>query len=128
MDTVLFKTPSEIHPDDLNSKPNRKTGALPMPKIESPDLHSSSSASPSVGSSGDLKAFSEQELAEAANYVTSLLPRDTPADARGCVSISSRFISSQELGGDCFDHYWLNSEKLVMYLLDVSGHGLGAAL
>ncbi|MEL6879503.1 MAG: SpoIIE family protein phosphatase [Cyanobacteria bacterium J06554_3] len=70
----------------------------------------------------------EQELAEAATYVTSLLPRDTPQDARGCVSITSRFISSQELGGDCFDHYWLNPEQLVMYLLDVSGHGLGAAL
>ncbi|MEL6160373.1 MAG: SpoIIE family protein phosphatase [Cyanobacteria bacterium J06623_5] len=70
----------------------------------------------------------EKELAEAATYVTSLLPRDTPADARHCVSISSRFISSQELGGDCFDHYWLDPDYLVMYLLDVSGHGLGAAL
>lgn len=70
----------------------------------------------------------EKELAEAATYVTSLLPRDTPEDASNCVSISSRFISSQELGGDCFDHYWLDPDYLVMYLLDVSGHGLGAAL
>jgi len=70
----------------------------------------------------------EDELAEAATYVTSLLPKDTPADASNCVSISSRFISSQELGGDCFDHYWLDPDYLVMYLLDVSGHGLGAAL
>ncbi|MEM9945956.1 MAG: SpoIIE family protein phosphatase [Cyanobacteria bacterium P01_D01_bin.36] len=70
----------------------------------------------------------ENELAEAATYVTSLLPRDTPVDASNCVSISSRFISSQELGGDCFDHYWLDPDYLVMYLLDVSGHGLGAAL
>ncbi|MEO1622001.1 MAG: SpoIIE family protein phosphatase [Cyanobacteria bacterium J06632_3] len=70
----------------------------------------------------------EQELAEAATYVSSLLPRDTPEDASNCISISSRFISSQELGGDCFDHYWLDPDYLVMYLLDVSGHGLGAAL
>ena len=70
----------------------------------------------------------ENELAEAATYVTSLLPRDTPEDAKSCISITSRFISSQELGGDCFDHYWLDSDNLVMYLLDVSGHGLGAAL
>jgi len=70
----------------------------------------------------------ENELAEAATYVTSLLPKDTPEDARNCISIMSRFISSQELGGDCFDHYWLNPDCLVMYLLDVSGHGLGAAL
>jgi len=70
----------------------------------------------------------EKELAEAATYVTSLLPRDTPEDASNCISISSRFISSQALGGDCFDHYWLDPDYLVMYLLDVSGHGLGAAL
>ncbi|EDX86969.1 Stage II sporulation protein E [Synechococcus sp. PCC 7335] len=70
----------------------------------------------------------ENELAEAATYVTSLLPQDTPADAKNCISITSRFISSQELGGDCFDHYWLDPDYLVMYLLDVSGHGLGAAL
>jgi sigma-B regulation protein RsbU (phosphoserine phosphatase) len=78
----------------------------------------------------------EAELAEAAAYVASLLPNDTPKDTspdtsesgRDRVSISSSFISSQALGGDCFDHYWLDPDYLVMYLLDVSGHGLGAAL
>ena len=72
----------------------------------------------------------EAELSEAATYVTSLLPADTTkedADETG-VSITSHFISSQELGGDCFDHYWIDPDYLVMYLLDVSGHGLGAAL
>ncbi len=80
------------------------------------------------------------ELAEAATYVMSLLPADIPKPKRGPetkpegrsiasgVAISSGFISSQELGGDCFDHYWLDPDCLVMYLLDVSGHGLGAAL
>ena len=47
-----------------------------MPKIERPDLHSSSSASPSVGSSGDLKAFSEQELAEALAQKLAIAPND----------------------------------------------------
>lgn len=70
----------------------------------------------------------EAELAEASAYVASLLPKDTPRDATNCVSISSCFIASQALGGDCFDHYWLDPDYLVMYLLDVSGHGLGAAL
>ncbi len=72
----------------------------------------------------------EAELAEAATYVASLLPADTPEDGKTDrpVAIASRFISSQELGGDCFDHYWLDPDYLVMYLLDVSGHGLGAAL
>jgi len=56
------------------------------------------------------------------------LPADVPKDEGHPVAVSSRFISSQELGGDCFDHYWLDPDYLVMYLLDVSGHGLGAAL
>ncbi|MFK8183222.1 MAG: SpoIIE family protein phosphatase [Phormidesmis sp.] len=81
----------------------------------------------------DLKAQTrrlEAELSEAATYVTSLLPTDTtPEDEDDTgVSITSHFISSQELGGDCFDHYWIDPDYLVMYLLDVSGHGLGAAL
>lgn len=66
----------------------------------------------------------ETELTEAATYVQSLLPKDT--DDR--VRIQSRFVPSQQLGGDCFDYYWLDPDYLVMYLLDVSGHGLGAAL
>ncbi|MGB3297520.1 MAG: SpoIIE family protein phosphatase [Phormidesmis sp.] len=74
----------------------------------------------------------EAELAEAATYVASLLPIDTPkgsvGEAHHSAAIASCFISSQALGGDCFDHYWLDPDYLVIYLLDVSGHGLGAAL
>jgi sigma-B regulation protein RsbU (phosphoserine phosphatase) len=72
----------------------------------------------------DQKALLEAELNEAAQYVRSLLP----APLVGTVSIDSRFIPSRELGGDCFDYYWLDPDYLALYLLDVSGHGLGAAL
>ncbi|MEM7795140.1 MAG: SpoIIE family protein phosphatase [Cyanobacteria bacterium P01_C01_bin.118] len=71
------------------------------------------------------KQYLENELAEAASYVQSLLPRDTDKPP---VKIQTRFLPSQQLGGDCFDFYWLDPDYLVMYLLDVSGHGLGAAL
>ncbi len=64
------------------------------------------------------------ELAEAAEYVRSLLPPPFSEP----VAIESRFIPSQQLGGDCFDYYWLDDENLVIYLLDVSGHGTGPAL
>lgn len=70
------------------------------------------------------KHLLEVELAEAADYVRSLLPPPLV----GTVSIDSRFIPSRELGGDCFDYYWLDPDYLVFYLLDVSGHGLGSAL
>jgi phosphoserine phosphatase RsbU/P len=70
------------------------------------------------------KRMLESEFAEAAGYVRSLLP----APMRENVSIDSRFIPSRQLGGDCFDYYWLDPDYLAIYLLDVSGHGLGAAL
>lgn len=70
------------------------------------------------------KQLLEAELAEAATYVRSLLP--TPLT--GSLRANSCFIPSRQLGGDCFDYYWLDPDYLVIYLLDVSGHGLGAAL
>lgn len=70
------------------------------------------------------KQLLEAELSEAAAYLRSLLP----VPLKGNVTIDSRFLPSQQLGGDCFDYYWLDSDYLVIYLLDVSGHGLKAAL
>lgn len=66
----------------------------------------------------------ETELNEAADYVKSLLPKPMS----GLVTINSKFLPSNQLGGDCFDYYWLDENHLVIYLLDVSGHGLAAAL
>ncbi|WP_088890546.1 PP2C family protein-serine/threonine phosphatase [Leptolyngbya ohadii] len=66
----------------------------------------------------------EDELSEAAAYVRSLLP----VPMQGEVAVEARFIPSSQLGGDCFDYFWLDANHLVLYLLDVSGHGLGAAL
>lgn len=66
----------------------------------------------------------EAELGEAADYVKSTLP----APISGKVTIAARFLPSRQLGGDCFDYYWLDPDYLMVYLLDVSGHGLGSAL
>ncbi|WP_293307995.1 PP2C family protein-serine/threonine phosphatase [Mycolicibacterium sp.] len=46
----------------------------------------------------------------------------------GLVRVSSRYVPSRELGGDCFDHTWVDDEHLVVYLIDVSGHGIAPAL
>ncbi|MGH1397220.1 MAG: PP2C family protein-serine/threonine phosphatase [Trichormus sp.] len=70
------------------------------------------------------KHLLEIELKEAADYVTSILPEPMS----GTVNINSKFLPCRQLGGDCFDYYWLDDEHLVIYLLDVSGHGLAAAL
>ena len=71
------------------------------------------------------KQMLEIELAEAAQYVTSILPEPLVNSA---FSIDVHFMPSRYLGGDSFDYFWLDSDHLVFYLLDVSGHGLRAAL
>lgn len=38
------------------------------------------------------------------------------------------YLPSRSVGGDSFDHRWLDEDHLLVYLLDVSGHGLAAAL
>uniref|UniRef100_UPI0039A5DFFA response regulator n=1 Tax=Nostoc piscinale TaxID=224012 RepID=UPI0039A5DFFA len=70
------------------------------------------------------KQLLETELNEAADYVKSILPKPLS----GLISINSRFFPCRQLGGDCFDYYWLDEDNLAIYLLDVSGHGLAAAL
>ena len=70
------------------------------------------------------KEHLEAELAEAAAYVRSLLPEPLT----GTIAAEARFLPSSQLGGDCFDYFWLDPDFLALYLLDVSGHGLKAAL
>lgn len=66
----------------------------------------------------------KSELASAANYVSALLPPDFD----GTVRVSSRLLPSQELGGDCLDIDWIDDDHLVLWLIDVSGHGVAPAL
>lgn len=67
------------------------------------------------------KFFSQES---AADYVRSLLP----PPLEGTISTEALFLPSVQLGGDCFDYYWIDEEHLAIYLLDVSGHGVGSAL
>jgi sigma-B regulation protein RsbU (phosphoserine phosphatase) len=65
------------------------------------------------------------EVSQAAHYVQSLLPEKC---TRGPIRTDWRFIPSTALGGDSFGYEWLDDEHYAFYLLDVSGHGVGAAL
>jgi len=65
------------------------------------------------------------DLATAADYVRSLLP---PPQERGGVRADWRFIPSADLGGDAFGYHDLDANHFAVYLLDVCGHGVGAAL
>lgn len=65
------------------------------------------------------------DLAAAARYVRSLLP---PPQRIGPVDLDWRFFPSAELGGDAFGYHAIDEDHLACYLLDVCGHGVGAAL
>src|SRR4051794_1686400 len=64
------------------------------------------------------------QLTQASRYVLSLLPGPTDGEVR----TRWRFEPSSDLGGDFFGYDWIDPDHFAMYLLDVSGHGVGAAL
>jgi len=65
------------------------------------------------------------ELSEAADYVKKILPQPI---TEGVIRTNWRFIPSTSLGGDAFGYHKVNEENFALYLIDVSGHGVGAAL
>jgi sigma-B regulation protein RsbU (phosphoserine phosphatase) len=65
------------------------------------------------------------EVNRAAHYVRSLLPAPLTT---GPVRIDWKFVPSTHLAGDMFGYHWLDKKHLAIYLLDVSGHGVGSAL
>jgi sigma-B regulation protein RsbU (phosphoserine phosphatase) len=64
------------------------------------------------------------ELNEASAYLRSLLPQPLTEP----LATDWRFIPSSELGGDSFGYRWIDDDHFSLYLLDVCGHGVGAAL
>ena len=66
----------------------------------------------------------DSELAEAANYVRSILP----APVSEPFAIDWSYVPSTELGGDSFGYHWIDDDYFALYLLDVCGHGVGASL
>jgi sigma-B regulation protein RsbU (phosphoserine phosphatase) len=66
----------------------------------------------------------KNELSRAGDYLKSLLPpplKDNPL-------IDWRFRVSAKLGGDIFGYRWVDKDHFAIYLLDVNGHGIVAAL
>jgi phosphoserine phosphatase RsbU/P len=65
-----------------------------------------------------------RELRDAERYVRAILP----APMAEPFSVEWRFVPCTELGGDSFGYHWIDAEHFALYLLDVCGHGVGAAL
>lgn len=66
----------------------------------------------------------EAELADATRYVFSILPDKRTVAPR----TDWLLVPSTELGGDSFGYHEIDADHLAFYLLDVCGHGVGAAL
>jgi PAS domain S-box-containing protein len=67
----------------------------------------------------------KNELSSAAGYIKTVLPRPI---TKGPLRTDWRFIPSVSLGGDSFGYHWIDDDHFAIYVLDVSGHGWGAAL
>ena len=66
----------------------------------------------------------DKELADAAAYVRSILP----APVESPLKVNWKYKPSSELAGDSFGYHWIDDHHFAIYLLDVCGHGVGAAL
>lgn len=67
----------------------------------------------------------DRDLAAASAYVEALLP---PPITDGPVQVEWSYSPSARLGGDAFGYMFLDERRFVFGLIDVSGHGAGAAL
>ncbi|HEX4637583.1 MAG TPA: SpoIIE family protein phosphatase [Rhizomicrobium sp.] len=67
----------------------------------------------------------DRQIGKARSYVEALLPAPI---AQGPCKAEWLFEPCSKLGGDAFGYGALSSTQFMMYMLDVSGHGAGAAL
>lgn len=67
----------------------------------------------------------DRELQEASSYVMSILP--PPLD-RGPVRAEWFYLPCTKVGGDAFGYQALDTRSFMMFMIDVCGHGTGAAL
>lgn len=72
-----------------------------------------------------MSTFSGKHQTDAKGYVKTVLPRPVSS---GTIRTDWRFIPSVSLSGDSFGYHWIDNDHFAIYLLDVSGHGWGAAL
>ncbi len=66
-----------------------------------------------------------KELEDAAQYVRSILPNPVSTLSH---TIDWHYEPTGELAGDSFGYHHIDDDHLAIYLLDVCGHGVGAAL
>ena len=67
-----------------------------------------------------------QELEYAREMQLSMLPRESPR--LNWLQVSSVSLPASEVGGDYYDYFVLDDERVAVVVADVAGHGLGSGL
>ncbi|MFN7716616.1 MAG: SpoIIE family protein phosphatase [Pseudanabaenaceae cyanobacterium] len=110
------KTSSHISVDDFIAK---------YPRIQEIDLESRVRCGVAIQKAKRQLVHQQEQFADQLNqaksYVHSLMPEDL---SQGPVQIKTHFQPSHHLGGDGFNYAWLDQDHLLVYLLDVVGHGV----
>lgn len=65
------------------------------------------------------------DLQKARSFIEALLPKPI---TDGAVKTGWFFVPCATLGGDAFGYHQIDADRLAIYLLDVCGHGAGAAM
>lgn len=84
-----------------------------------------------IRSLSDFQEMMQSELKMAREMQHSLLPEAdviTEVEETGTAKIEAFYKASFELGGDLWGTWPLSNNRLGIYVLDVTGHGVGAAL
>ncbi|HEY9071880.1 MAG TPA: SpoIIE family protein phosphatase [Candidatus Ozemobacteraceae bacterium] len=71
------------------------------------------------------RANATKELVSASKFIRSLLPAPL---TEGPIRCSWLFLPMLQIGGDIFGYQWLDDRYFTFYIIDVSGHGITAAL
>lgn len=122
----------ELYVSDLNSTNGtfidgiRVTGVAPLPvgsvlQVGSRTLKHEWRTRIEIDQSDDF----DRDLQRAASYVKALLP---PPSIEGPIRADWIYKPSTKLGGDAFGYGKLTDDLYVCYLVDVAGHGAGAAM
>jgi serine phosphatase RsbU (regulator of sigma subunit) len=76
----------------------------------------------------DLNRKMMEEIRTAQSLQISLLPLDKQKDIRKYLDMEISYMPMQSVGGDYYDFYVLDDNRVIIFLGDASGHGIYAAM
>lgn len=118
-DKLLATLKTQVAFRDVLKQP---TAPAPAPK---PDITESA-----IVRAEEVKRLKEEssqlriELQGAANYIRAMLPEPVKEP----IHVDWRFLPFSAVGGDAFGYHWIDEDHFALYILDVCGHGVPAAL